>query len=172
MFDVREDGFREFVAAATAELSRSAYLLTGDHHLAQDLLQSALANTYRHWRRVKDGNPRAYVRKAMHREQLSWWRRRRLKESPRAEPPDRASTGPDHAEQTVLKLSLDRALASLSPRQRAVIILRHYEDLTEAETATVLGCTVGTVKRHGHDAMIKLRETAPILLGRAVEVRK
>lgn len=68
-----DDGFREFVAAASPALSRSAYLLTGDHQLAEDLLQSALANTYRHWRRVRSGNPVAYVRAAMHREQISWW---------------------------------------------------------------------------------------------------
>src|SRR5688572_23265834 len=89
--------FRDFVFAATPELSRTAYLLTGDHHLAQDLLQSALANTYRHWGRIWDGNPTAYVRKAMHRERLTWWRRKRVPENLRAQPPERPA--PDFAEQ-------------------------------------------------------------------------
>jgi len=76
-----DDGFREFVLVSTPALSRFAYLLTGDHHLAEDLLQSALANTYRHWRRIRDDNPRAYVRRAMVNEHTSWWRRVRVPES-------------------------------------------------------------------------------------------
>ena len=108
---------REFVVAVTPALSRTAYLLTGDHHLAQDLLQSALANTYRHWRRVRAGNPGAYVRKAMHHEQLSWWRRRRVPEVLLPETPQ--TRGGDHAEQADTRLWLWQALSRLTPRQRS-----------------------------------------------------
>ncbi|MGW5671476.1 sigma factor, partial [Micromonospora sp. NPDC003776] len=68
--------FHEFVVQRSPALSRTAYLLTGDHQLAEDLLQSALARTYRHWRRVRDGDPEAYVRRVMYHQQVSWWRRR------------------------------------------------------------------------------------------------
>lgn len=163
-----DDGFREFVLVSTPALSRFAYLLTGDHHLAEDLLQSALANTYRHWRRIRDDNPRAYVRRAMVNEHTSWWRRVRVPESLSAEPPPGRTDDP--AEGTALRLAVHLALASLTVRQRAVIVLRFYEDLTEAQTARVLGCTVGTVKRHGHEAMTRLRELAPRLLADAKEV--
>ncbi|MCP2328402.1 RNA polymerase sigma-70 factor (sigma-E family) [Hamadaea flava] len=155
-----DDGFREFVAASSPALSRAAYLLTGDHQLAEDLLQSALASTYRHWRRVRDGNPAAYVRQAMHREQISWWRRRRLTEQLSGEPVDRMGGG-DLAADAVNRITLVQALAQLPPRQRAVIVLRFYDDLTEAETARVLGCAVGTVKRQAHDALARLRTLLP-----------
>lgn len=155
-----DDGFREFVAAASPALSRSAYLLTGDHQLAEDLLQSALANTYRHWRRVRTGNPIAYVRAAMHREQISWWRRRRLPEHLSADPVEPSGSG-DWAGDAALRITLVQALAQLPPRQRAVIVLRFYDDLSEAETARILEVSVGTVKRHAHDALAKLRATVP-----------
>ncbi|MDG4807021.1 SigE family RNA polymerase sigma factor [Micromonospora sp. WMMD1120] len=150
--------FQEFVAHRTPALSRTAYLLTGDHQLAEDLLQSALARTYRHWRRISDGNPEAYVRRAMYHQQVSWWRRRRPTERLEAEPTERS--GDDHSDATALRLSVVAALRGLTPRQRAVIVLRFYEDLTEAEAAEVLGCSVGTVKRHGHEAIRRLRATA------------
>lgn len=141
-------------------LSRTAYLLTGDHQLAEDLLQSALASTYRHSRRVRDGNPVAYVRQAMHREQISWWRRRRPAEHLSGEPVDRRGVE-DVAADVVNRVTLVRALAQLPPRQRAVVVLRFYDDLTEAETARVLGCAVGTVKRQAHDALARLRVLLP-----------
>ncbi len=156
---MRDQDFREFVTSASPALSRSAYLLTGDHHLAEDLLQSALANAYRHWRRIREGNPIAYVRRAMHHEQISWWRRRRLPELPVADLPETPDVAVDSAQQTVERLAVAQALRELSPRQRAVLVLRFYEDLTEAETARVLGLTVGTVKRHGHDGLARLRES-------------
>jgi RNA polymerase sigma-70 factor (sigma-E family) len=156
------DGFREFVRHRSPALSRHAYLLTGDHQLAEDLLQSALARTYRHWRRVRQGSPEAYVRQAMYHQHISWWRRRRVPESLAADPD--AGARPDPAEATALRLTLAEALARLSPRQRAVIVLRFYEDLTDAQAADVLGCGVGTVKRHAHDALRRLRAIAPDLL--------
>ena len=156
------NGFREFVRERSPALSRHAYLLTGDHQLAEDLLQSALASTYRHWRAVRENNPDGYVRRAMYHQHISWWRRRRVPEQLTAAPSPAAQADP--AEATVLRLTLGQALAQLSPRQRAVILLRFYEDLTESQAADVLGCRIGTVKRHGHDALRRLREIAPDLL--------
>ena len=156
------DGFREFVRERTPALSRHAYLLTGDHQLAEDLLQSALAGTYRHWRRIADSNPEAYVRQAMYHQQVSWWRRRRVPEQLAAVPHQPALADP--AEATALRLTMTQALSRLTPKQRAVIVLRFYEDLTEAQAADVLGCRIGTVKRHAHDALRRLREVAPDLI--------
>jgi RNA polymerase sigma-70 factor (sigma-E family) len=156
------DGFREFVRERSPALSRHAYLLTGDHQLAEDLLQSALASTYRHWRRVRDDNPEAYVRRAMYHQHISWWRRRRVPQQLSATP--RESAQADPAEATALRLTLAQALSRLSARQRAVVVLRFYADLTEAQAADVLGLRAGTVKRHAHDALRRLREIAPDLI--------
>jgi RNA polymerase sigma-70 factor (sigma-E family) len=156
------EGFREFVRDGSPALSRHAYLLTGDHQLAEDLLQSALANTYRHWRRIRDDNPEAYVRRAMYHQYISWWRRRRVPEQLSAAPQETAQADP--AEATALRVSLAQALSRLSPKQRAVVVLRFYADLTEAQAADVLGVRVGTVKRHAHDALRRLREIAPELI--------
>ncbi|MCW3814169.1 SigE family RNA polymerase sigma factor [Micromonospora sp. DR5-3] len=154
--------FHEFVAQRSPALSRTAYLLTGDHQLAEDLLQSALARTYRHWRRIRGGDPEAYVRRVMYHQQVSWWRRRRVVERLDPEPVERG--GGDHGDSTVLRLSLLAALHRLTARQRAVVVLRFYEDLTEAQVAEALGCSLGTVKRHGHDALRRLRELVPDLV--------
>ncbi|MET8310519.1 SigE family RNA polymerase sigma factor [Micromonospora sp. NPDC005173] len=128
--------FHEFVVHRSPALSRTAYLPTGDHQLAEDLVQTALTWTYRHWRRIRDGDPEAYVRRVMYHQQVSWWRRRRLAERLEAEPTERA--GADHSETTALRLTLTAALRHLTPRQRAVIVLRYYEDLTEAKVAEML----------------------------------
>ncbi|MDX5460074.1 SigE family RNA polymerase sigma factor [Micromonospora tulbaghiae] len=161
------ESFREFVVQRSPALSRTAYLLTGDHQLAEDLLQSALARTYRHWRRIRDGDPEAYVRRVMYHQQVSWWRRRRVVERLDATPAERG--GGDHSEETALRLSVVAALRRLTARQRAVVVLRYYEDLTEAQVAETLGCSVGTVKRHGHDAVRRLRDLVPELLERTPE---
>ncbi|MFG3298741.1 SigE family RNA polymerase sigma factor [Micromonospora chersina] len=159
--------FHEFVVQRSPALSRTAYLLTGDHQHAEDLLQSALARTYRHWRRIRDGDPEAYVRRVMYHQQVSWWRRRRVAERLDATPVERG--GGDHTEHTALRLSVVAALRRLTARQRAVVVLRYYEDLTEAQVAEVLGCSVGTVKRHGHDAVRRLRGLVPDLWERTPE---
>jgi RNA polymerase sigma-70 factor (sigma-E family) len=157
-----DDDFRAFVRERSPALSRHAYLLTGDHQLAEDLLQSALASTFRHWRRLRDDNPEAYLRRAIYHQHVSWWRRKRVPEHLTAQPP--GGTQGDPAEAAVLRLTLAQALSRLSAKQRAVVVLRFYEDLTEAQAADVLGVRVGTVKRHAHDALRRLRETAPDLL--------
>src|SRR5262249_36298622 len=151
-----------FVRARTAALSRTAYLLTGDHHLAQDLLQIALTRVAARWPQLRAGLPDAYARRIMVNEMTSWRRPRRYHEKPtdtRDDPP----SGADLATIAVRRLVLHRALARLAPRQRAVLVLRFYEDLSEAETADLLGCSPGTVKSQTHNALARLRVVAPEL---------
>jgi len=162
----RYEGFREFVLARGPALSRTAYLLTGDHQLAEDLLQQALTRTAVHWPRVfAGGNPEGYVRRAMVNERTSWWRRRRYTEvGAGALAAPGAAAVADAADSVVRRIALARALAQLPVRQRAVLVLRFFEDLTEAQTAEVLGCSVGTVKSQAHDALARLRALAPDML--------
>jgi RNA polymerase sigma-70 factor (sigma-E family) len=155
----RYQGFREFVEARGPALSRSAFLLTGSHHEAEDLLQAALVKTAAHWSRVaRDGNPEAYVRRVMVNERTSRWRRRR-----RDRPHELIDVGTpwDEADRTVQRLALAVALSQLPPRQRAAIVLRFYEDRSEAETADLLGVTTGTVKSQVHHALVRLRGLLP-----------
>jgi RNA polymerase sigma-70 factor (sigma-E family) len=161
------DSFRAFVVARGAALSRSAYLLTGDHHQAEDLLQEALSKAAGRWRRIAEGDPEAYVRRIMVNERISIWRRRRhLFEVLVGHESGQELSGstPDRADSVVSRLALQQALERLPPRQRAVIILRYFDDLTEAATAAALGCSVGTVKSQTHDALARLRALAPELL--------
>ncbi len=157
--DDSEGAFEEFVRSRGHALIRSAYLLTGDQHLAEDLVQSALARTYRVWsRRGIIDAPEAYTRKVMYHLQVSWWRRRRVHENLAATMPDLASvTDPD----VETRLALRAALLLLADRQRAVIVLRYFDDLTEAATAEVLGLTLGAVKTHARRGLERLRELVP-----------
>jgi RNA polymerase sigma-70 factor (sigma-E family) len=159
-----DDGFRQFLLARLPRLSRVAYLLTGDHHAAEELLQSALVKVGTHWRRVAIADdPDAYLRKILYNERVSIWRRRARLEQPVADPPDAAAAG-DLADETVRRVLLRDALARLTPKQRAVIVLRYYEDFSEADTAEVLGCSVGTVKSQTNHALRRLRALAPELV--------
>jgi len=142
--------FDEFVAARSRALLRTAYLLTHDHALAEDLLQTALAKAWFAWRRI-DGNPEPYVRRILVNTYASWWRRKWNGEHPTDELPERATADP--AEPTDLWQAMER----LPRRQRAVVVLRYFEDLTEAQTAELLGCSVGTVKSQCSKALAKLR---------------
>ena len=151
------DGFDEFVAARSAALSRTAYLLTGDHHLAQDLVQAALLQAVKHWRRIHT-SPEAYVRRAMYHQNISWWRRRRITETSLL-----SYDGAVPAADTDLRLTLDQALARLTPKQRTVLVLRFYEDLTEVETARALGLSTSTVKSTTRQSLARLRTLAPEL---------
>ncbi|RBQ14051.1 SigE family RNA polymerase sigma factor [Spongiactinospora rosea] len=161
MDDDAERAFREFVTARSPALMRVAYLLAGgDQHAAEDLLQSALARTFAKWRSIE--SPEAYVRQAMYRQQVSWWRLAwRRNEMAVAEPPE--TSGPDEAHSAELKIVVRRALARLTPRQRAVLVLRYFEDLPESTVAAQLGCTVGTVRSTAHRALARLRELSPEL---------
>jgi RNA polymerase sigma-70 factor (sigma-E family) len=153
-----EREFREFVAARSAALFRSAYLLTGQREAAEDLLQTVLARVARRWRRIS-GEPDAYVRAALYREQVSRWRRRG-REVPGV--PDTPAAG-DHAASTDLRVSLAAALRRLTPRQRAVVVLRYVEDLPEREVAAVLDVSVGTVRSTAFRALARLRASCPSL---------
>ena len=150
--------FTEWVAGHQRQLLRSAYLLCGDLHRAQDLVQEALVKVALRWSRLRSGNPTAYARTIIVRDNISWWRRQR--EQPRADGPDLATVSSDPE----TALVVHRSLARLAPRQRAVLVLRHFDDLTERETAEILGITVGTVKSTNAAALARLREGAPELL--------
>lgn len=153
-----EDAFHTFVAARTAALARTAYLLTGDHHLAEDLVQTALFKAAKSWGRIK-GDPEPYVRRILYTENVSWWRRRRhLRESALEE-----YDGPAAAADDDLRLTVQHALAQLTAKQRTVLVLRYYEDRTEAQTAELLGIGVGTVKSTTRQALARLRVVAPHL---------
>ncbi|HSE08646.1 MAG TPA: SigE family RNA polymerase sigma factor [Nocardioidaceae bacterium] len=154
-----EAAFHDFVVARLSAFSRTAYLLTGDHHLAEDLVQTALFKTAKAWHRI-EGSPEAYVRRILYTQNVSWWRsRRQVLERPLEAYDDRASDAEDHE----LRMSLTQALAQLTAKQRTVLVLRYYEDLTEAETARVLGIGVGTVKSQSRQALARLRVVAPHL---------
>jgi RNA polymerase sigma-70 factor (sigma-E family) len=153
------DEFHDFVAARRPTLLRAAMLLTADRADAEDLLQAALAKTYLAWDRINDRSALdGYVRRAMVNINISWWRRRRLEEYPTDEMPDMPVA--DHTWRSELHDALERLLGRLSERQRAAVVLRYYEDLTETEIAETLGVSVGTVKSTVSRAMAKLREDA------------
>lgn len=157
--------FDEFVRVRTPALLRSAYLLTGDQHLAEDLVQTSLAKAHRRWRRLRDpAHLEAYTRKVMYHSQVSIWRRRRVAEWVTADPPEpRHGARLDATHATDLRLALREALLKLPARQRAVLVLRFFEDRTEAEAAELLGVAVGTVKSQTSKALARLRVVAPEL---------
>ena len=147
-------GFDEFVATRSPALLRTAYLLTGDHGLAEDLLQTALAKCWFAWGRI-DGPPEPYVRRVLATTYATWWRRRWRGERPTGELPDRGD--PPATAPVDDRDALWRALGALPRRQRAVVVLRYYEDLSEAETAAALGISTGTVKSQAAKALAALR---------------
>ena len=155
----REVELREFVSARGAALSRAAYLLTGDHQAAQDLVQETYVVLVRRWQRSGAVDPEAYVRRILYSRFVDGWRRRRLTELPWASPPD--APGGDEAGAATDRLTLQGALARLTPKQRAVLVLRFYEDLTEAQTAAALGTSPNTVKSQARVALQRLRELVP-----------
>jgi RNA polymerase sigma-70 factor (sigma-E family) len=154
---VDEQGFTEWVGGRQRQLLRSAYLLTGDLHRAEDLVQEALTKVALRWPRLADGNPTAYALRIIARDNISWWKRRR------DVPTDRLHDAGATSEPEVA-LVVRSALARLTANQRAVLVLRHFEDLTERETADVLGVSVGTVKSQNAAALARLRTGAPELL--------
>ena len=156
----REDAedFRKFTAARSAALLRTAYLLTGDRGHAEDLVQSALTKAYRHWGTVRrSGVPEAYVRRILVNERNSRWRRDRSRtREVVGEVPDRP--GGDETQAYADRDEMWRALQAMPPRTRSVLVLRYWEDLSEAQTADLLGCTVGTVKSQASRGLRKLAE--------------
>ena len=166
-----DEEFSAFVAARWTALLRVGYLLTGNRSSAEDLVQAALTKTYVAWHRLRDVEAaEPYVKRTMVTTYTSWWRRHRGRESSVADVPDRAGvrTVPvDELEAVVTRSVLWPHLAALPRGQRAAVVLRFYEDLSEAETATVLGCSVGTVKSQTHRALASLRAamTDPVSAG-------
>ncbi|MFI7489786.1 SigE family RNA polymerase sigma factor [Micromonospora echinaurantiaca] len=143
-----------FVEVAWQRHIRLAMLLTGDRWRAEELLQDSLVKVYERWRRLSRlDDPHAYLRRALVNNHTSAWRRRR-RESLVGEVPDRAAPSGDIGPDAVV---LRGALMSLTAKQRAVVVLRHYEDLTEREVARLLGCSQGTVKSQNARALDKLR---------------
>ena len=153
-----EARFSEFVAARQQALLRTAYLLTSEIHSAEDLVQISLAKAYLAWDKLRD--PRAveaYVRKIMVNEHTSWWRRAwRRKELSTDDLPETPTVRDDPTD-FERQDAMWELVQTLPPRQRAAVVLRYYEDLSEAETARVLGCSVGTVKSQTSRALATLR---------------
>lgn len=153
--------FAAYVTARSGSLLRTAYLLTGNRADAEDLVQSALAKTYQAWDRIED---RAlldgYVRRAMVNTHISWWRSRRVEEFPTDEIPDQAVA--DHADSSEMQERLRRAIDRLPHRMRVAVVLRYFEDMSEAEIAEKLGVSLGTVKSTVSRAVAKLRIDAEL----------
>jgi RNA polymerase sigma-70 factor (sigma-E family) len=150
--------FDEFVTTRRPALLRTAYLLTGHAEDAEDLVQTTLIKVVPKWGRIQD-NPEPYVRKVLSREATTRWRTRRWRETLVEHLPDREVAGASLA----WSLTVRDALLQLPPRQRAVIVLRYYDDLTERETAATLGVAIGTVKSQTSDALARLRTLLPDL---------
>jgi RNA polymerase sigma-70 factor (sigma-E family) len=169
--DTRAD-FEAFVIARSAALFRTALALTGHRQQAEDLVQTALARTMRHWGRIRTDRPEAYVRAAMVRVQLSWWRSRsRRPETPTERLPETVGEDPTGAVDTSLMLAA--ALRRLPARDRAVLSLRYYEDLPHDEIAAVMNCSAATVRSQISRALRRLRELCPDLeIDRAEEATR
>lgn len=149
--------FAEFVTARSTALYRTALLLTGHSASAEDLLQDALERAYRRWDRIEVLEaPEAYVRRILVNLATDRWRRRRFTEQP-LESWHEPATNQDAADQVAVRDSLTGALRRLTPRQRAVLVLRYWDGLTELETAVVMNCAVGTVKATAHQALARMR---------------
>ena len=154
----RDAQFQEFAAASRASLVRSAFLLCGDRDEAHDLVQVTLLRVHRRWgsiRRVDD--PQVYARRVLVNLAASWWRRRLRVRTEPLEPYDAPASG-DAVEQVNLRDALWRAVHTLPPRTRAVLVLRYFEDMTEAEAARVLDCSVGSVKSQASRGLAALRQ--------------
>ena len=156
-----QETFTRWAGDRQLALLRTAVLLTGDRHRAEDLVQDALTKVAVRWRRLRDDNPEAYARQVIVRDNISWWRKHRREVV--AEVFDRED-GTDAFVAADTRQLLADALAALTPRQRAVVVLRYYDDLSERETARVLGVSVGTVKSQTHLSLRRLRESAPELV--------
>ncbi len=149
-----DEEFAELVEAAWPGLYRTAYLLLGEHHLAEDLVQTSLAKTYASWGRVREaGAARGYARVVLANTAASWFRKRSWRnELPSSDLPEKATGGEPSDRPAVLA-----ALATLPPRQRAVVVLRYFDDLSVREVADALGVSEGTVKSQTSAALDKLR---------------
>jgi RNA polymerase sigma-70 factor (sigma-E family) len=167
MRQTEEERFTDFVRAQSASLFRTAYLMTGDYQRAEDLLQTTLVRVYQRWPRIDAmERPAAYARKILVNQSVSWWRRRSSNEStltPRDEP-----SWQGRVDEVAEHERAWQAVLTLPPRQRAVMVLRYYEDLSEADIAAALNMAPGTVKSHGHAASRRLAQLLSEPLGHPV----
>ena len=154
--------FTAFVEARTPPLFRTAMALTGNRSAAEDLLQTVLARTFLRWSDVRRGHPEAYVRRAMYLHCVSRWRRRSYRlEVTTDRPPEHGVA--DRTDQVDLRLALLTALTALGPKQRAIVVLRYLEDLSDAEIGEIVGNTPGTVRGQLARALARLRVLCPEL---------
>ncbi|MFF4773211.1 SigE family RNA polymerase sigma factor [Microtetraspora fusca] len=163
MTEEDEAAFDEFLAARSTALLRTAVLVCGASlHDAEDLVQSALEKVYRHWPRIRRDNPEAYARRVVVNAAISRARRRRvIQEITFASPPDTPVESPDLGLRELLLAELGR----LPARMRAVLVLRYWEDMSEAETAASLGCSIGTVKSQAARGLARIRARLATLEG-------
>jgi RNA polymerase sigma-70 factor (sigma-E family) len=165
MDDQTDEDFRAFMHGRWQAMVRLAYALTGDRGHAEDLAQTAFARAYASWRRVsRAGNPEAYVRRIVINENRNRFRKLRVAEHLTDRVPDPGALA-DAVGEHDDRPALLAALAALGPRQRAVVVLRYWLDMTEAETAVALGCSVGTVKSQASRALERLRRNAHLVDG-------
>jgi RNA polymerase sigma-70 factor (sigma-E family) len=156
--DPPDDDFTRFVVSRWRSLAHTAFLLTGDFHEAEDLVQTTLARVYPRWRRIRHETAEHYIRRALVNNNRTRFRRRRVVHLLLPHLPDtslvagEAAGRPDEERDALL-----RALADLPQRQRAVVVLRYWDDLSAEEVAATLGCSVGTVKSQASRALAKLR---------------
>jgi RNA polymerase sigma-70 factor (sigma-E family) len=155
-----DDEFVEFARASSARLQHVAFLLTGDRHDAEDAAQTALTRTYAAWKRVRQRDAYAYARTVLANLVIDRWRRP-IREYATDEVPDQASAH-DVADEVARRRWLIAALDALSPRERAVIVLRHYLDVAEADVARELNLSLGTVKSLNSRGLAKLRISATV----------
>src|SRR4029450_13934954 len=149
--------FEGSVTLPSGRLLRFAYLLCGDRHLAEDLVQDVLARAHRRWSRIEAEQPDAYLRTAIVRAHLSWRRRRLSTERVLADPPEPVAPAPDFTDRLATRDELWVMLADLPRTQRAVLVLRFFEDLDDGRIAEVLGCSPITVRVHASRALGRLR---------------
>ena len=154
------ESFTAWAVVHRPRLLRTAAFLTGDSGRAEDLVQEALTKVAQRWPRLRHDHPEAYARQILVRDNVSWWRRNRWEVVSDRPHPGRTPSGDSGVERRVV---LHDALARLTDRQRAVLVLRYFDDLTEADIAHALGVSPGTVKSTAHLALRRLRELAPEL---------
>jgi RNA polymerase sigma-70 factor (sigma-E family) len=162
--DLEAAQFREYVSARQGALFRTALLLTGHRQDAEDLLQAALTKLAQRWQAVhRAGTPDAYLRTTMYHQWISWTRRHRHdREYTVATAPEPPATD-DIAADGALRVALAKVLSQLTAKQRAIVVLRYYEDLPESEVAHILRCSLGTVRSQAHRTLARLRELCPEL---------
>jgi RNA polymerase sigma-70 factor (sigma-E family) len=172
----QDEEFREYVAARSAALHRAAYLLTGNWATAEDLVQTTLTKTYLAWSRIRTTDSvDAYARRILYNTNASWWRKRSNREKPTEVFEDKVDHSRDFTEHSAVRDAMWRHIAVLPKRQRAVLVLRYYENRTDQQIADILGISVGTVKSQASRALAGMRKrlgTPSAALGLAMEPRK